>query len=105
MEKRKQRGKRIGIMLAVTALGALLLALFALRLEKSTSEEQSALLKEAVLHAAVSCYATEGFYPPDLQYIIDHYGLRLNGDFIVSYEAYADNLLPDIRVLERGRTG
>ena len=32
-----------------------------------------------------------------------HYGLRYNAErFIVVYDAFASNVLPDIRVLERG---
>lgn len=58
-------------------------------------------LEEAVRRSAVSCYATEGAYPPDLAYLQQHYGLRYNQErYTVYYQPIADNLLPDITVLE-----
>lgn len=91
---------------ALTAAACIvLLILFSLRVSNSARTQQAQLVRQAVLRAAVNCYATEGFYPPDLQYIIDHYGVQVDSStFIVSYDAYADNLLPDIRVLERGKS-
>ncbi len=90
---------------ALTAAACIvLLILFSNRMSSSARAQQAEQIRQAVLRAAVNCYATEGFYPPDLQYIIDHYGILVDsGAFIVSYDAYADNLLPDIRVLERGK--
>ena len=59
-------------------------------------------LEDAITKAAVSCYATEGFYPPNLEYLEEHYGVRINGqNFTVRYTAVADNIMPDITVLEK----
>ena len=60
-------------------------------------------MKNAVIRSAVECYAVEGAYPDSLSYLEQHYGLTVNHrDYIVSYEAYAGNQLPDVRVLVRG---
>ena len=56
----------------------------------------------AVLQAAVQCYAVEGSYPASLDYLEENYGLLVNHDrFIVTYEAFASNLMPQVNVLER----
>lgn len=95
--------RRIILTAAVALLCALLLSLLAGRMGRRTQEQQAALLKDAITRAAISCYAIEGRYPRDLQYIIDNYGVIVNSaDFIVSYEAYAGNLMPDIHVYGKG---
>ena len=59
-------------------------------------------LRQAVLQAAVQCYAVEGSYPASLDYLEENYGLLVNHDrFIVTYEAFASNLMPQVNVLER----
>ena len=58
-------------------------------------------LEEVLIKAAVSCYATEGIYPPNFEYLLEHYGVQINEDlYIVKYEYLASNLMPDITVLE-----
>ena len=58
-------------------------------------------LEEALSRAAVACYALEGAYPPDLEYLIENYNVQINTDrFTVKYELYASNLMPDITVLD-----
>ena len=48
------------------------------------------------------CYAAEGVYPPDLQYLKDHYGLTYDEtEFLVDYEAYGSNLMPEVTVLRK----
>jgi hypothetical protein len=50
-------------------------------------DDSSALaIREAVQRSALQCYAVEGVYPPDLQYLEDNYGLQVNEeDFYVTY--------------------
>jgi len=50
----------------------------------------------------VACYATEGFYPPDIAYLEEHYGIQIDKSrYVVKYTAIAENLMPDITVLEK----
>lgn len=70
-------------------------------LNQGQSTEGRQQLENAIKKAAVSCYATEGIYPPTLQHLIDHYGIQINTDlYTVVYEAIASNLMPDITVLD-----
>lgn len=49
------------------------------------------------------CYSVEGVYPDNVEYLVEHYGLRYDTEtFILQYDAFAENILPDIRVLVRG---
>ena len=58
-------------------------------------------LEDAVRRATVACYAAEGAYPPDVNYLIEHYGLSVDGSrYIVHYDIFAENLMPDITVLD-----
>lgn len=69
---------------------------------RSSSEEGLRMTEDALRRAVVSCYALEGRYPPDVEYLCQQYGLQLNEDkYIVHYEIFAENIMPDITVLER----
>ena len=65
-------------------------------------EEGRMQLEESIRRAAVTCYAVEGIYPPDLAYLQEHYGIQVNEDrYYVFYEVFGSNMMPDITVLER----
>jgi len=84
--------------LTVILLG---LAVFAVQAtQQQMAAESLRLTGEGVRRAAVQCYALEGAYAMDLQYLIDNYGIRPDtGRFVVHYLYQGDNLLPDITVL------
>lgn len=90
------------ILMPVIVLGIVLYFLTALsNLDRGKTLEDKEQLENALIKAAVSCYAIEGAYPPDLDYLIEHYGVQINTDlFTVKYESIASNLMPDITVLE-----
>ena len=68
----------------------------------STGERQEASLIKAMERNIVHCYALEGFYPPSLEYIKEHYGLVYDEDrFFVDYQAIGANLLPDVTIIEK----
>ena len=71
-------------------------------LSRGYDAEDQQRLEEAIRRAAVSCYATEGFYPPSLAYMEQHYGIQIDSRrFAVSYIPIAENLMPNITVLEK----
>ncbi len=84
----------------VFLLSVLLLSVGSRQLADSSSREQQELLEEALSQATVACYATEGRYPANLEYLIEHYGIQINREkYLVTYEIFADNVRPRIRVL------
>jgi len=71
-------------------------------LDREHLSEEKLHLEEALKNAAISCYAVEGAYPPNAEYLTEHYGVQVNRErFVVKYELYASNLMPDITVIER----
>jgi len=61
------------------------------------------IVRDAVKNAALTCYAVEGMYPDDLEYLRVHYNLSYNEErYHVFYEPLASNLMPSIKVAERG---
>ena len=61
------------------------------------------IVRDAVKNTALTCYAVEGVYPDDLEYLREHYHLSYNEEkYHVFYEPLASNLMPFIKVAERG---
>jgi hypothetical protein len=57
-------------------------------------------VRDTVLSAVAQCYALEGAYPPDLEYLENGYGLILDRSrYIYHYEIFASNIFPDVKVL------
>lgn len=81
---------------------ALLFLLGLTRLEQGHRAADLQNLENALRRTAVACYAMEGAYPPDVDYMRRHYGLQYDeSQFFVDYEVTASNLMPEITVLER----
>ena len=99
-EKRKKRWP--GILLLCICAAALVSMLRSSALKDDSGEGSLSAVKTAVLQAARQCYVVEGVYPPDLKYLQENYGLHVNTkDFYISYDAFAQNLLPEVRVRYR----
>ena len=61
------------------------------------------IVRDAVKNSALTCYAVEGMYHDDLSYLREHYNLSYNEEkYHVFYEPIASNLMPSIKVAERG---
>lgn len=72
--------------------------------DRQQGEEGRQQLETALRRAAVACYAAEGIYPPTVEYLQEHYGVQIEEErYIVFYEIFANNLMPDITVLEKER--
>lgn len=88
----------------VTALAILLILLCFLtalrQVTSGSSEAQRQQLEDSIRRAAVACYATEGYYPPDLEHLKTFYGIQIDDTrYAVHYEVFAENLMPDITVV------
>lgn len=104
--RRKKKAAAVWYIFAVPAaiLAALLMLESAIgNLMRGCADEGRDRLEDAVRRAAVTCYASEGIYPPTLDYLKDHYSLQVDeNQYTVHYEIFADNLMPDITVLKNG---
>lgn len=100
----KQKKKFTPVLLRAIAAAAILLCLglWLTGLNRRQREAGRLQLETAIRRSAAACYAAEGIYPPDLDYLIAHYGLQFDEDrYRVFYEIFAHNLMPEITVLER----
>lgn len=105
--KRTKRNAWIGRIILWTLAAALALTGFfvALKnLDADISEQGRTKLEDAIRRYAVACYAAEGAYPPDVAYLVEHYGLSVDESrYIVHYEIFAENLMPEITVIDKGQ--
>ena len=68
--------------------------------DESLEVERLENLEKAIHKSAVACYAIEGFYPADIEYLRENYGLMVDeGRYTVIYDAFASNILPEITVI------
>ena len=71
-------------------------------LDSGQREQGRLQLEESLRRAAVACYAAEGIYPPNLEYLEEHYGIQVDETrYTVAYDVFASNMVPDITVLEK----
>ena len=83
----------------VYAGGAVLLNV----IDRRSAGAEEELVREAVRQAMITCYAVEGAYPLQLDYLRENYGLTYDQNrYLVSYNAFASNLFPEIFVVEIG---
>ncbi len=95
--------------IAIVLLMALVLGgvwLLVGRLGNRSGEAQTQFVTDAVHNAALTCYAVEGAYPSNLEYLRSHYGLAYDQSrYIVRYDAFGSNLMPTITVIELEGSG
>ncbi len=93
---------RLNILSQIIALPFIAIVLLLLISEVADYDETNSSLnktsvQETVEKYAIQCYASEGSYPPDLNYLVDNYGLILDEErFIYEYDIFASNIMPDI---------
>lgn len=64
-------------------------------------EKQTANIEQIIDKALVQCYALEGGYPSEVEYV-EKYGVIFDNEkYIYHYEWYGSNLRPMIAVIER----
>ena len=90
-------------LIALLIIVPLILALMGGAFQTKVGAEMLIVAEKAITRAAIQCYALEGFYPPNLDYLIEHYGVVINEKRLyVDYIYLGSNLLPDITVLPKG---
>lgn len=88
------------LLIAAVLVGAVFLV------NKISSAQETAeteIVRNAVKNAALTCYAVEGAYPDDIEYLREHYRLAYDEErYLITYDAFASNMIPDIWVTEKG---
>ena len=103
MEKNCIRSVLLPVLCFVLMLAC---ALFAFkRMGTSSDDAQVDIIEKAVHNAMLTCYAVEGRYPMSLSYLKENYGVAYDEEhFSVFYDAFASNIMPEVRVRARGGT-
>lgn len=79
-----------------------LIVIFALADVNNTSVNEGLTITEnSVRRAVITCYAQEGSYPPDIEYLKENYGLRISDEYSVRYDIFASNIMPNIMVVRK----
>ena len=88
------------VLLLVLALGVFVA--FSDSFAETNIAYEKDLLQKALDRSITQCYALEGTYPNDLEYLEEHYGLTYNKEhFFVDYQYIGGNLRPDVTIIEK----
>ena len=84
-------------------IGALIIYAFAAAVDgvsSQTDDKQVEFLQNAVRRCAVQCYAIEGCFPDDIQYLEENYTLIIDRSrYNAYYEYMGGNLIPQIWIV------
>ena len=89
-------------LVVVLLIAAMLVGVWVLasRVGTAQSGAETQYVYDAVHDAALTCYAVEGAYPESLEYLYENYGLAFDRDrYMVTYDAFASNRMPEIYVI------
>jgi len=103
IRKKRFRIAVIDIIWILIFISIILLSSVLIRIVTNTSDEEGIMITEqSIKHAAVSCYAMEGRYPEDIDYLLDNYNIVIDTErYIVHYSVIGSNLMPDITVFSK----
>lgn len=88
------------VLFALLFSGAIMLLDY---VDRSSDEAHINMVQDAVRNAVLTCYAVEGAYPDSISYLVENYGLAYDENrFLITYDAFASNIFPDIRVNVKG---
>lgn len=70
--------------------------------QNASNEQRLEALRTSVDNSITLCYSIEGAYPENIEYLIEHYGVRYDKTkYIVHYDCFASNIRPNITIIER----
>ncbi|MBE6880356.1 MAG: hypothetical protein E7490_05945 [Ruminococcaceae bacterium] len=80
-----------------------LVAIIAINSVQVTRKAENAeIIENGVRRAAMECYASEGFFPDKIDYLIENYHLYTDNDHcIIHYSAVSSNIVPEIKVIPK----
>lgn len=103
--RRRKFNYLLFLSLIMVAVWIMIFLMMSDTLSQRTMADQEASLEHAMDHAITNCYALEGMYPPDLDYMKEHYGLIYDDSaFYVDYRPIASNIRPDYFIIRRSST-
>ncbi|MGP1433200.1 MAG: hypothetical protein ACTTKP_02855 [Catonella sp.] len=104
VDVKARRAERQGILKSLLFVGIIsaVLIVGVFYISNMGSEQGIKLTREAAVRTAVECYAIEGIYPPNVQYMEDNYNLSYDKTkYYIHYDIFASNIMPTIEVYEK----
>ena len=96
-KKKIQSGPMFGIVLFIVCFLFFFTAIVIVSDE--VDESEASTLKRAIDRAVTTCYALEGSYPENLEYIEKNYGVVIDYDkYMVVYDRLGYNIKPNVIV-------
>ena len=94
-------GKRLRPVVLLIAILAIMM--FGMTSAIGTSDrQQHEMTMNAIRRAVADCYAIEGYYPPNMDYLYDNYNVSVDEDkYFVLYEVFAPNIRPSVRLIDK----
>lgn len=93
---------KMALLVAVMVLAVFCLYKGVQKMENGQQAESVKQLDSSIRKAVLTCYATEGVYPPTVDYIKQNYGIQIDEErFAVFYEVFGDNIMPEITIVEK----
>lgn len=100
--KKKHSMRALVISILVFAALIALLAVMSGKIQSSSEAEQQVILENAVSRSITECYALDGAYPPDINYLVEHYGLTYDDSrYFIDYRYIGANIPPDVTIIRR----
>jgi len=97
--------KAISIILLSCLIGFVMVYMIVstMRFSDESEGKQTQSIEDIIRKAAVQCYALEGEYPPNVEYLRDNYGVILDSSkYFYYYDAsFGSSILPDISVISK----
>ena len=101
-EKKSSGAVKVVAFIVVLAVLLFLIYKALVSLSDTQTEKQIEITQDAIIKAAVQCYALESRYPTGLQYLEDNYGLTLDRDkYVYHYRTIGSNMVPEVKVYPR----
>ena len=101
--KSKYKRSFLGVIVSLAAF-ALCIVIFAFGLQNvftRSREENFKATKEAIDRAITNCYAIEGRYPSNVDYLVEHYMVIINEEkFRVSFQSIGANIRPTFELVD-----
>ena len=74
-------------------------------ISQANDAEQTDILQKALTRSITACYALEGAYPPNIEYLTEHYGLTYDdAEYFIDYQYIGSNLRPDVTIIKKDPT-
>lgn len=96
-KKKMEAGPLFGIALFVICFIFFFVAI--VNVSDDVDENEIKTLKNAIDKAITTCYAIEGSYPENIEYIEEHYGVVIDHEkYAVIYDLLGSNVKPNVVV-------